>query len=65
MQSVSLSMSVLAVMERLRAQYGEVGAYKLAVLEQHKARRARCRKRFHFWSTVAAQIENEVPSSAQ
>jgi len=51
-------MGVLDVVERLRNQHGQVGAYKLAVLEQQKARRARCRKRFHFWGTVAVQIDS-------
>jgi hypothetical protein len=65
MQSVSHRMGVLAVVERLRNQHGEAGAHKLAVLEQQKARRARCRKRFHFWWTVAGQIGNGLPRDAQ
>ena len=65
MQSVSHRMGVLAVVERLRNQHGQVRAYKLAVLEQQKARRARCRERFHFWATVAGQIENGHPRGAQ
>ena len=58
MQSVSHRMGVLTVVERLRDQHGQVRARKLAVLEQQKARRARCRKRFHFWGAVAGQIES-------
>jgi hypothetical protein len=65
MQSVSHRMGVLAVVERLRNQHDQAAAYKLAVLEQQKARRARCRKRFHFWATVAGQIENGLPHDAQ
>ena len=65
MQSVSQRMGVLAVVERLRNQHGQAGAYKLAVLEQQKARRARCRERFHFWAIVAGQIENGHPGDAQ
>jgi hypothetical protein len=65
MQSVSYRMGVLAAVERLRNQHGEAGAHKLAVLEQQKARRARCRKRFHFWWTVAGQIGNELARDAQ
>jgi hypothetical protein len=33
-------MGVLTVVERLRNQHGQVGAYKLALLEQQKASRA-------------------------
>ena len=50
--------AVQTVIERLRNQHGQVGAHKLALLEQQKARRARCRKRFHFWGTVAGRIES-------
>jgi hypothetical protein len=57
MQSVSHRMGVLTVVERLRNQHGQVTAHKLALLEQQRARRARCRKRFDFWGTVAMQIE--------
>jgi len=48
-QSVSHRMGVETVIERLRNRHGQVRAHRLAVLEQQKARRARCRKRFHFW----------------
>lgn len=51
-------MGVLAVVDHMRNQHGQATAYKLAVLEQQKARRARCRKRFNFWSAVAWQIED-------
>ena len=49
-------MSVPIVVERLRDQHGGEKARKLALLEQQKARRARSRKRFDFWSAVANQI---------
>jgi len=64
-QLVSARMGVLAVVEHMRNQHGQAGVYKLAVLEQQKARRARCRKRFHFWGTVARQIEDVLPHDAQ
>ena len=57
-QSVSHRMGVLTVVERLRNQLGQVGAHKLALSEQQRARRARSRKRFDFWGTVAGQIES-------
>jgi len=56
MQSVSHRMGVLTVVERLRNQHGQAKAYKMALLEQQSARRARCRKRFDFWRTVAGQL---------
>ena len=64
MQSVSHRMGVLTVVERLRNLHGEVGARKLAQLEQQRARRARCRKRFDFWGTVAAQIDSALVRDA-
>ncbi len=57
MLSVSHRSEVLTVVERLRNQHGQAGARKLALLEQQRARRARSRKRFDFWRTVAGQIE--------
>ena len=55
-KSVSHRVGVRTVVERLCDQHGQVRAHKLALLEQQKARRARCRKRFHFWETVAGQF---------
>ena len=54
-KSGSHRMGVQTVIERLRNQHGQVGAHKLALLEQQKARRARCLKRFHFWGTVVGK----------
>ncbi len=65
MQSVSHRMGVLTVVERLRNQHGQVTAHKLALLEQQRARRARCRKRFDFWGTVALQIESGLTRDAE
>jgi hypothetical protein len=63
-QSVSHRMDVLTVVERLRDQHGLTRARKLALLEQQRARRARCRKRFDFWGTVAEQIETGLARDA-
>jgi hypothetical protein len=57
-------MDVLTVVERLRDQHGLTRARKLALLEQQRARRARCRKRFDFWGTVAEQIETGLARNA-
>jgi hypothetical protein len=42
----------------LREQHGEANARKIALTEQRRAKRARSKRRFAFWSEVAAQIEN-------
>ena len=55
--SVSHNMSVPAAVERLSLLHGEMKARKFALKEQQKARRARSRKRFHFWGAVAELIE--------
>ena len=65
MQSVSHRMSVLTVVERLSTQHGQARAHKLARLEQQRARRAWCRKRFDFWGTVAVHIESGLARDAQ
>jgi len=43
----------------LHSQHGEVTARKLVASELRKARRARCRKRFIFWESVAAQLAEQ------
>ncbi len=47
MSEISPGMEVAKAAELLIGRYGA---------EMADARRARCRKRFHFWSAVAAQI---------
>jgi hypothetical protein len=42
----------------LREQYGEAIARKIALTEQRRAKRARSKRRFAFWTDVAARIEN-------
>ncbi len=54
---MSRGMSVSAVIASLRDRHGEATACKMARLEQLKARRARSRKRFDFWTAVATQME--------
>ena len=54
---MSRRMSVSAVIALLRDRHGEATACKMARLEQLKARRARSRKRFDFWTAVATQME--------
>jgi hypothetical protein len=51
------SMSALAAVELLFSQNGEAKALKIARLEREKARRARCRKRFDFWTAVSHEME--------
>ena len=55
---VSLSTKAPIAVELLRAQHGEENARKIALQEQRKARRARSRRHFEFWSAVVALIEN-------
>jgi hypothetical protein len=50
-------LSVSATTDWLCSRHGDARARRLARLEQQKARRARSRKRFDFWSAVAAQVE--------
>ncbi len=63
-QWVSHYLGVQTVIERLCNRHGQVRAHRLALLEQQKARRARCRKRFQFWETVAGQIGIELTRGA-
>ena len=58
-ESMSRRMSVSAVIALLSDRHGETTAYKMARLEQLKARRARSRKRFDFWTAVATQMQQE------
>jgi hypothetical protein len=58
--------SVPAALAMLRDQNGEAKALRIARLELRKARQARSRKRFDFWSAVSTELEiglsgNESP----
>ena len=50
-------MSVSAVIALLRDLHGETTARKMALLERLRARRARSRKRFDFWTAVATEMQ--------
>ncbi len=56
-ESMPRRMSVSAVIAFLRDRHGEAAACKMARLELAKARRARSRKRFDFWTAVATQMQ--------
>jgi hypothetical protein len=63
-QKVSYFNDVLNATRRLQSQHDQVTAGKLVASELRKARRARCRKRFTFWASVAAQLA-EVTGARQ
>ncbi len=56
-ESMSRRMSVSAAIALLSDRHGDATACKIARLEQLKARRARSRKRFDFWTAVATQMQ--------
>ena len=55
---MSRRMRVSAVIALLRDRHGEATACKMARLERLKARRARSRKRFDFWTAVATEMQH-------
>ena len=57
-------MSVDAAADLLVEAHGDAKAHKEAWLGQQRARRARSRKRFTFWSAVAAKIEERRANSS-
>ena len=58
MELMSRRMRVSAVIALLRDRHGEATACKMARLERLKARRARSRKRFDFWTAVATEMQH-------
>jgi hypothetical protein len=61
---VSHLMKAPVAVTLLRDRHGEAIARKIALTEQRRAKRARSKKRFAFWSEVAARIENGNCNSA-
>ncbi len=55
-RTVSHFMKVSVAVDLLRAQHGAENARKIALQEQHKARRSRSRRRFNFWTDVTTAI---------
>ena len=55
-RTVSHFTKVAVAVELLRAQHGPQNAWKIALKEQQKARRARSRRRFNFWTDVTTAI---------
>ena len=55
-QSVSRFVYATKVAARLTAEHGELFAQKLAMAGLRKARRARSRRQFNFWTEVASQL---------
>ena len=58
-QKVPCFDAVANAAKHLYSQHGEVSGRKLVASELRKARRARCRKRFIFWESVAAQLAEQ------
>lgn len=57
------STSTSAAAELLFSQNGGAKALQIARLEVQKARRARSRKRFDYWTAVARQMEEAIGGS--
>jgi hypothetical protein len=58
-QMVSCFNAVSKAAKHLHSQHDKVSAHKLVASELRKARRARCRRRFIFWESVAAQLAEQ------
>ena len=55
-ERASSRLDVAATVAALRADDDQANAFRIATLEQQRARRARSRKRFGFWAAVATQL---------
>jgi hypothetical protein len=53
-----------AAIDHLCEQFGAEKAYRMALLEQVRARRARSRKGFTFWAAVATEIEQRAQTQS-
>jgi hypothetical protein len=62
--AVSHHMELNAAVSILISEHGDDRAHRVALREQQNARRARSRKRFEFWITVASEIDaRKVPKA--
>ena len=65
LRAVSHFMKAPAAVALLRDQYGDANAWKVALTEQRRAKRARSKKRFAFWADVAARIARRQGSPGE
>jgi hypothetical protein len=63
-KTVSHFMKASVAVKILLAQHGEANAWRIAMREQRKARRARSRRRFNFWVAVTTLIGQRCSEQA-
>jgi hypothetical protein len=62
---ISHFMKPPVAVELLRLRHGEANAREIAGQEQQRAKRARSKRRFEFWSEVAAQLSAAATTAAR